>query len=283
MYVDIKIELMYFWWIRNEDDILEIVIFWGIFPSSTDTIKFFRVMSFPSLSGEKRTLVVLEFWIWIASFILWLPSWSLGGLEVEFFFIVGLTFGVFSIIWILCHSEFLLSSCVCEACSGAGELVVVLVTLTVTERRTLLWRWWWRTRLQRRRHEMQVQSPCQKDALGEDMAAHSSPGFSPGESHGQRSVVGYNSPWGCRVGHDWSDLSALPLPVPWCVTNHFNLHHRLWSRYCYNSHFPVDETEVQKCAGRVRVRGRWWDSCSGHRNTALRCVRPCSDLACAAW
>ena len=28
--------------------------------------------------------------------------------------------------------------------------------------------------------------------------------FLPGESHGQRSLVGY-SPWGCRVGHAWSN------------------------------------------------------------------------------
>ena len=28
------------------------------------------------------------------------------------------------------------------------------------------------------------------------------PVFLPGESHGQRSLVGY-SPWGCRVGHNW--------------------------------------------------------------------------------
>jgi len=27
------------------------------------------------------------------------------------------------------------------------------------------------------------------------------PIFLPGDSHGQRSLVGY-SPWGCRVGHD---------------------------------------------------------------------------------
>ena len=33
-----------------------------------------------------------------------------------------------------------------------------------------------------------------------------SPRFLPGESHGQRSLVGY-SPWGRRVGHDWSDLA----------------------------------------------------------------------------
>ena len=29
------------------------------------------------------------------------------------------------------------------------------------------------------------------------------PVFLPGESHGQRSLVGY-SPWGCRVRHDWA-------------------------------------------------------------------------------
>ena len=28
------------------------------------------------------------------------------------------------------------------------------------------------------------------------------PVFLPGESHGQRNLVGY-SPWGCRVKHDW--------------------------------------------------------------------------------
>ena len=27
------------------------------------------------------------------------------------------------------------------------------------------------------------------------------PGFLPGKSHGQKSLVGY-SPWDCRVGHD---------------------------------------------------------------------------------
>ena len=33
------------------------------------------------------------------------------------------------------------------------------------------------------------------------------PIFLPGESHGQRSLVGY-SPWGHRVEHDWSDLAC---------------------------------------------------------------------------
>ena len=33
------------------------------------------------------------------------------------------------------------------------------------------------------------------------------PIFLPGESHGQRSLVGY-SPWGCRVRHNWSNLAC---------------------------------------------------------------------------
>ena len=41
--------------------------------------------------------------------------------------------------------------------------------------------------------EMQVQSPCWEDPLGEGMATHSI--FLPGEPHGQRSLVGY-SPYG---------------------------------------------------------------------------------------
>ena len=36
------------------------------------------------------------------------------------------------------------------------------------------------------------------------------PVFLPGESHGQRSLVGYSS-WGHRVRHNWSDLAGMPL------------------------------------------------------------------------
>ena len=42
--------------------------------------------------------------------------------------------------------------------------------------------------------EMQVRSMGGEDPLEEEMATHS-PVFLPGESHGQRSLVGY-SPWG---------------------------------------------------------------------------------------
>ena len=40
----------------------------------------------------------------------------------------------------------------------------------------------------------------------------STPVFLPGESHGRRSLVGC-SPWGRRVGHDWSDLAAAVDPI----------------------------------------------------------------------
>ena len=40
------------------------------------------------------------------------------------------------------------------------------------------------------------------------------PVFSPGVSHGQRSLAGYS--WeGCRVGHDWSDWACAQVPPCW--------------------------------------------------------------------
>ena len=44
-----------------------------------------------------------------------------------------------------------------------------------------------------------VQSLGQEHPLEKEMAT--TPVFMPGESHGQRSLVGY-SPWGRRVRHD---------------------------------------------------------------------------------
>ena len=43
--------------------------------------------------------------------------------------------------------------------------------------------------------EAWVQSPGQEDPLEKEWQL--TPVFSPGESHGQRSLVGY-SPWGCK-------------------------------------------------------------------------------------
>ena len=51
---------------------------------------------------------------------------------------------------------------------------------------------------------MQVHPLGWEDPLEEDMAT--TPAFLPGESHGQRSLVGY-SPWGCKE----SDMTAVTL------------------------------------------------------------------------
>ena len=58
--------------------------------------------------------------------------------------------------------------------------------------------------------------------------------FLPGESHGQRSLEGY-SPWGCRVGHSWSDLAAAAATYIY-IPSFFGFlsylgHHRALSRF----------------------------------------------------
>ena len=71
--------------------------------------------------------------------------------------------------------------------------------------------------------ETRVRSLDQKDLLEEEMATHSS--TLAGESHGQRSLVGY-SPWSRKE---------------WDVTEPLNIHIRtLWWRALYNfqSHLP---------------------------------------------
>ena len=52
---------------------------------------------------------------------------------------------------------------------------------------------------------MQIPSLGQEDPLEREMATPSS--ILAGESQGQRSLEG-NSPWGCRVGHNWGDLTC---------------------------------------------------------------------------
>ena len=49
--------------------------------------------------------------------------------------------------------------------------------------------------------EIQVLSLGWDDPLEKEWQP--TPVFLPGESHGQRSLAGYN-PWGCRAGHDWA-------------------------------------------------------------------------------
>ena len=58
---------------------------------------------------------------------------------------------------------------------------------------------WKRICLQCRRHEF---NPWVQKILWR-RKRQPTPVFLPGESHGQRSLVGY-SPWGHRVGHDWA-------------------------------------------------------------------------------
>ena len=53
--------------------------------------------------------------------------------------------------------------------------------------------------------EMKVQSLGWEDPLEEEMA--SAPVFSPGKSHGQRSLVGY-SPWGHKESDTAEQLST---------------------------------------------------------------------------
>ena len=54
--------------------------------------------------------------------------------------------------------------------------------------------------------ETQVQSLDWEDSQRREWPP--TPVFLPGESYGQRSLVGYN-PWGHRVGHAWSDLARI--------------------------------------------------------------------------
>ena len=92
--------------------------------------------------------------------------------------------------------------------------------------------------------ETQIRSLGQEDLLEKGIATHSSilwrrqwqptPVFLPGESQGQRSLIGCRL-WGCRVRHDWSDLavaaSILAWEIPWtekpdgllCPTGHKEL------------------------------------------------------------
>ena len=47
------------------------------------------------------------------------------------------------------------------------------------------------------------------------------PVFLPGESHGQRSLVGY-SPWGCRLRHNWTNLACTHVHIePWAWNYHW--------------------------------------------------------------
>ena len=57
---------------------------------------------------------------------------------------------------------------------------------------------------------MRVRSLGQKDPLEKEMAT--TPVFLPGESQGQRSLVGY-SPWGCKESDMTERLTHIPRDV----------------------------------------------------------------------
>ena len=78
--------------------------------------------------------------------------------------------------------------------------------------------------------ETQVQSLGQEDPLGKVMAT--TPVFSPGEFHGQRSPAGY-SPWGHRELHRTEQLTL-------SLSLFFN-YNRITDRHHY-LHFNVEET-----------------------------------------
>ena len=68
--------------------------------------------------------------------------------------------------------------------------------------------------------ERRVQSLGWEDPLEEGMATPS-PVLLPGESHGQRSLVGY-SPWGCKVGCDLAIEGACAEYVVFSVCQHYS-------------------------------------------------------------
>ena len=70
---------------------------------------------------------------------------------------------------------------------------------------------------------MKFQSLGWEDPLEEGMATHSV--FLPGESHGQRSLAGYNL-LGCRVEHNGSDLACTCVYV-------YNCHFAIWQRLAH--------------------------------------------------
>ena len=68
---------------------------------------------------------------------------------------------------------------------------------------------------QHRRHKRSRFDPWAETTLWR-RAWQPTPVFLPGESHGQRSLAGY-SPWGCRVGHDRSNLACMHALVPYLL------------------------------------------------------------------
>ena len=90
------------------------------------------------------------------------------------------------------------------------------------------------------------------------------PVFLPGESHGQRSLVGF-SPWGHRVGRNWKQLSTGTI---YCIFDCYNKTMRL---YQYYPHFTDEETETKlvKWLVQSHLASQWLEPGFKHRQVVL--------------
>ena len=93
---------------------------------------------------------------------------------------------------------------------------------------------------------------------------HPTPLLLPGKSHGWRSLVGY-SPWGRRVGHDWSDLAAAAAALWWeCRMVHtWMLSHARLSQYtlitCFSPEWKQCIYSMSTCAQALQFCLTLWD------------------------
>ena len=83
--------------------------------------------------------------------------------------------------------------------------------------------------------------------------------FFPGESHGERSLTGY-SPWGCRVGHYWSDVACTHA---YCAHGLEDSHFKVLPFMSYNW-ISVKVNFIFGCPGSPLLHGLF-SSCSKQR------------------
>ena len=72
------------------------------------------------------------------------------------------------------------------------------------------------------------------------------PLFLPGESQGRGSLVGCRL-WGCRVGHDWSDLAEVAAHYIVCILNQITF------SWCRHSLWGKDETLWHLCGTHMEL------------------------------
>ena len=133
-----------------------------------------------------------------------------------FFLLVLTWFQMFTFIWLiymyLFTIQYLIHKHIIIVFVASIQLIKVSISLPVILRGHIChsassrWCQWQRTRL-----SMQESQETQVQSLGqeEDMASHSI--FLPGESHGERRLVGY-SPWGSQESDMTERLNTFPFP-----------------------------------------------------------------------